>query len=154
MTVVTTRPPEEMTLAELKARAKELGIESSQVEPIEATGEVPVKADWLREVLRAEESPMNFNSEWCEPAVHLVALFGEVPESEATVLGRKLAEKFASGTARNAELVDLREAVKATASILRDADQRDLATQFSNANYLVRRAERATRPATKTPAEA
>ena len=50
MTVVTTRPPEEMTLAELKARAKELGIESSQVEPIEATGEVPVKADWLREV--------------------------------------------------------------------------------------------------------
>ena len=26
---------------------------------------------------------MNFNSEWCEPAVHLVALFGEVPESRS-----------------------------------------------------------------------
>ena len=146
----TAKRPDEMTLTELKARAGELGIETSAVEPLEADGDAPVKADWLREVLKAEGARNDFKPEWREAGTELVALFGEVDGSEVSATGRGLAASLASGSSTNADLVSLRDAVKTTAAALREADRRDLATQFSHANYHVRRAERATRPTAKS----
>ena len=48
---------------------------------------------------------------------------------------------------RPAYEIELRDRVKATAASLREADQSKLAAQFSEANYMVRRAERTTRQA-------
>jgi len=73
----TRERAEEMTLAELKARASELGIEASEVEAIETTSEVPVKADWLREVLKAEQGTPVLKDEWREAGSDLVKLFAK-----------------------------------------------------------------------------
>ncbi|MCH8813111.1 MAG: hypothetical protein IID07_14895 [Gemmatimonadetes bacterium] len=141
----TAKRAEEMTLAELKARASELGIEASEVEAIETTSEVPVKADWLREVLKAEQGTPVLKDEWREAGSDLVKLFAKRGDSKEAKTDAALASKLAAGTATNLDLIELRERVKATAASLREADQSKLATQFSEANYMVRRAERATR---------
>ncbi len=142
----TAKRAEEMTLAELKARASELGIEASEVEAIETTSEVPVKGDWLRVVLGAEQGTPALKDEWREAGSDLVKLFAKRGgDSKEAKTDAALASKLAAGTATNLDLIELRERVKATAASLREADQSKLATQFSEANYMVRRAERATR---------
>ena len=143
----TTKRAEEMTLAELKARASELGIEASEVEAIETTGDVPVKADWLREVLKAEQGTPVLKDEWREAGSDLIKLFGKTGDGKEAKTDAALASKLAAGTATNLDLIELRDRVKATAASLREADQSRLATQFSEANYMVRRAERTTRQA-------
>lgn len=140
-----TKRAEDMTLAELEARATELGIEGSGVEPIAGTGNAPVKADWLREVLKAEKGASPLKDEWREAGGKLVDLFRKVDDSKDVRAQVSLATKLADGTACNSDLVHLRDGVKAAAAMLRQADKRDLATKFSDANHLVRRAERATR---------
>ncbi len=145
MSSTTTNRAEEMTLAELKARAGELGIEASQVEAIETTSDVPIKADWLRVVLGAEQGTPALKDEWREAGSVLVKLFGKIGDSKESKADAELASKLAAGTATNIDLVELREKVKATAGSLREEDKSALAAQFSEANYMVRRAERATR---------
>lgn len=43
-----------MSVSDLKVRAKELGIAYSDVEPIEAGSNTPVKADWVRTILERQ----------------------------------------------------------------------------------------------------
>ena len=145
MSNTTTKHAEEMTLTELKIRASELEIEASEVGAIETTSDVPVKADWLREVLRAEQGTPVLKDEWREAGSDLVKLFGKMGDSKEAKADAELASKLAAGTVTNIDLVELRERVKATAGSLREAGKGDLAAQFSQANYMVRRAERATR---------
>ena len=145
MSSVTTKDAEELTLAELKTRASELGIEASEVEAIETTSDVPIKADWLRVVLGAEQGTPALKDEWREAGSDLVKLFAKTGDSKEATADGELASKLAAGTATNLDLVELRERVKATAGSLREADQSELAAKFSQANYMVRRAERATR---------
>lgn len=48
------KPLDALTVKELRERAKELGLSYSDVDPLEAGGDTPVKADWLRAVRLAE----------------------------------------------------------------------------------------------------
>jgi hypothetical protein len=150
MTVANTKPLHEMTLPELKERAIELGVEPSLIEPLEASGEVPNKADWLRAVEHAEATRAEFKDEWLGAADDLLKLFDSVPGSEKVIHARKLAAALTTGGITNDGLVALRDIVRETAAEMREADKRDLANQFSNANYHIRRAERATRPKVKS----
>lgn len=96
----------------------------------------------------AKESPTPsaLKEEWRTAGTDLAKLFQtKGVDATAAKAGATMAGKLADGTATNADLIELREAVKATAAALREADQLDVAKQFSESNYLVRRAERATR---------
>lgn len=53
-TTTNERPLENLTVAELKEQAGDLGVSYSGVEPIDAGGNTPGKADWIRAVRLAE----------------------------------------------------------------------------------------------------
>lgn len=62
-------------------------------------------------------------------------------------------KKLDTGSMTHKDLVALRDAIKVTAAALREAEQGGLASEFSTANRMVRRLERAARKAKKAKKE-
>jgi hypothetical protein len=92
-----------------------------------------------------KEAPTPAVDRSSEAADTILGLVKKAGKAEGASTVATLAARLAKGTITHAQLVSLRDAIKALSAALRDDNKAALAKQLANANRAVRRLERASR---------
>ena len=124
-----------------KATSEYLSKYANDVKAAEADAAAP-KAAAKKGATKAPKKEADRTSEAADTILGLVRKAGKA-EGASTVA--TFATKLAKGTITHAQLVSLRDSIKALSQTLRDDNKAALAKQLANANRAVRRLERASR---------
>lgn len=101
----TTENLADLTVAELRERAKGLGLEPGDVEPREAAGDEPIKSDWIRAIRQKELTTFRYatfeNPRTGNQVTKRVTTEGKLSASNQEATGLTHVDEWAEVRARN-----------------------------------------------------